>query len=815
MADLFQPALYLVHILLAGTALLAAFVSNLSGLSILLHTRPVQVQSWIRPLHILIAVCLVGLWVTGVILAGTKFTPDAVPVKVFVKLVLVTMLTVNSLLIGQYAARDAMHWQRPAVFHLPLKQLLGMVMCSSLSLTCWMFAFAVALQDSIGLALIDEFALGFVVVWALLAMAVTVLISVKLLLNSILFSWLRRGVSERKAVEEPPLDPAHGSLFPAGQTNGVATAAPETAPGTTMASITKGCTWAVSGVFGISFVTNLLMLTGPLFMLQIYDRVLTSKSIPTLTALLVLVAGLFFFLGVLELLRSRVLVRVGQRMDRQINGSIFQSIVKVESSTAKPRNHSLLRDLDTVRQFFSTSAPAALLDLPWTPLYFAVIFMFHWVLGLLAVAGAALLLAVSLVNELTSRKSVASAGRFATRSSNFVEAGRRNAEVLHAMGMFDTFRQRWLDVHRTGVSHHLKAADVSGTMSVISKVTRLFLQSLMLAGGAYYAVAGEISPGVIVAASIILSRALAPIEQIVGQWRNIIAVRQSYGRLSDALNDLDQDDQRIALPEPKGFLAAEHLYAGPLGSREPVLKDLNFKIGPGDAVAVVGSNACGKSTLARVLVGVWPALRGHVRLDGASLTQWLPQQLGNSVGYLPQDVELFEGTVAENISRFDPNATAEKILEAAKKAHVHDLVLRLPEGYATELGEGGVSISGGQRQRIALARALYGNPALVVLDEPNANLDNEGEVALTAAIARLREEGCAVVVVAHRPNVLSAVNLVLVLKDGRQVSFGENPQARNDNRTQVKSKPGMKIHAKAGATVTPLVQAKAGVVASR
>lgn len=580
-----------------------------------------------------------------------------------------------------------------------------------------------------------------------------------------------------------------------------------------MAGTAKSCMWALSGIFGISFVTNLLMLTGPLFMLQIYDRVLTSRSIPTLTALLVLVGGLFFFLGVLELLRSRVLVRVGQRVDRKINNTVFQSVVSVAPAAARPRNHSLLRDLDTVRQFFGTSAPAAIFDLPWTPLYFAVIFMFHWVLGILAVTGAAVLLLISLINEIASKKSVASAGHFATRSAAFAESGRRNAEVLHAMGMFETFRQRWLDVHRTGVSHHLKAADVAGTMSVMSKVTRLFLQSLMLAGGAYYAVAGEISPGVIVAASIILSRALAPIEQIVGQWRNIITVRQSFGRLSNALDSQADDEQRIELPEPKGLLTAEHLYAAPLGSREPVLKDLNFFVRPGDAVAVVGSNACGKSTLARVLVGVWPSLRGNVRLDGASLGQWLPQQLGKSIGYLPQDVELFEGTVAENIARFDPHASAETIVEAAQKAHVHDLIIRLPEGYATVLGEGGITISGGQRQRIALARALYGNPALIVLDEPNANLDNEGEIALTAAISALRKEGKAVVIMAHRPNVLSAVNLVLVLKDGRQVSFGEKPEARNDNETQVHSKPGIRINAKPGAQVSTLVRTRAGAVA--
>ncbi|MEM7288820.1 MAG: type I secretion system permease/ATPase, partial [Pseudomonadota bacterium] len=555
-----------------------------------------------------------------------------------------------------------------------------------------------------------------------------------------------------------------------------------------MNDVLKKCMWALVGVFCISFITNMLMLTGPLFMLQIYDRVLTSRSIPTLTVLLMLVAGLFLFLGILELLRSRILVRIGQRIDRHINDPIFKSSVSASSPDERQYKRNLLQDLNSVRQFFGNSAPTSIFDLPWTPIYFAVIFLFHPALGLLAIGGAAFLFVISMYNEFATKTSVMRADQLSTQSSALAESGRRNVEALHAMGMFEAFQSRWLRIHRDSISHQLAAADVSGTMSVMSKVSRLFLQSLMLAAGGYYAVIGEISAGVIVAASIILSRALAPIEQIVGQWRNIITVRHAFGRLRKTVDGMAVEERRIRLPTPQGFLSTERLYAGPLGSREPILKDLNFHVRPGDALAVVGSNASGKSTLARVLVGVWPTLRGDVRLDGAALPQWLPEQLGKSVGYLPQDVELFDGTVAENISRFDPTGTPDMILEAAKKSHVHNLIIRLPEGYATKLGETGISISGGQRQRIALARALYGNPSLVVLDEPNANLDNEGELALTAAIKALREEGCSVIVMAHRPNILTAVNLVMVLKEGRQVSFGDKSKVLKKNVMQVDPK---------------------------
>lgn len=530
------------------------------------------------------------------------------------------------------------------------------------------------------------------------------------------------------------------------------------------------CRSALTGVAGISIVTNILMLTGPLFMLQIYDRVLTSRSVPTLTALVLLVAGLFCFMGVLELIRSRVLVRIGLRLDRILRDGVFQSVLRAAPATSVARTRSL-QDLEQLRQFVAGPGPAALFDLPWTPIYFALIFIFHWVLGVVALAGALILVAISLINEILSRKPVAEAGHQSSRALTLAEAGWRNAEAIHAMGMLEPYRQRWLKEHTQGLAVHTRASDIAGSLSTLSKVSRLFLQSVMLAVGAYLAIQQQITPGVIIAASIIMSRALAPIEQSIANWRGFIAARQGTKRIGEALKELPNDANRMSLPEPKGFISVEKMYAAPPGVSSPVLKGLNFFLRPGDAVAVVGPNGSGKSTLARTLVGVWPVMHGEIRLDGAALSQWQPEQRGSKTGYLPQDVELFDGNVAENIARFDPRATPEAIVAAARKAHVHDLILRLPDGYATRLGESGSVLSGGQRQRIALARALYGDPVFVVLDEPSANLDAEGEAALAGAIQTLRAEGATVVIMAHRARTIEAANLVLVLKDGRQTAF--------------------------------------------
>jgi len=553
-------------------------------------------------------------------------------------------------------------------------------------------------------------------------------------------------------------------------------------PRPTLAAALSACRGALIGIGAISFFTNLLMLTGPLFMLQIYDRVLTSRSVPTLVALLVLVAGLFAFMGLLELVRSRILVRVGLRIDRVLNGPVFDTILRSGSVSTSQRNDTqTLRDLDQLRQFISGPGPLAIFDMPWAPIYFAVIFMFHWWLGMVAIAGATILLILSLLNEFVSKRPLAEASAKSAKSFTLAEAGRRNSDVLRAMGMVDAYHDRWASERHGALGSHTRASDVAGTITAVTKVTRLFLQSLMLATGAYLALQQIVTPGIMIAASIILSRALAPIEQAVGNWRAFISARQGAGRIRAALESLPVNEARMALPEPAGKLSISKLYAAPPGITEPVLKAINLKLEPGDALGVIGPSASGKSTLARVLVGVWPTLKGAVRLNRASLDQWDRKQLGRNIGYLPQDVELFDGTVEENIARFDHEREPENIVEAAQKAGVHDLILHLPDGYETQIGEGGAVLSAGQRQRVALARALYGNPVLVVLDEPNSNLDSEGETALTEAILKLREEGCAVVVMAHRPSAIAAVNLLLVLREGRQIGFGPKDEVLREH----------------------------------
>ena len=534
------------------------------------------------------------------------------------------------------------------------------------------------------------------------------------------------------------------------------------------------------GTGAISCVTNLLMLTGPLFMLQIYDRVLTSGSVPTLVALLVLVAGLFAFMGALELLRSRVLVRVGLRLDRILNDRVFESVARVGPASGAAGTQTL-RDLDQLRQFISGPGPFAIFDMPWAPLYFAVIFLFHWWLGLVAVGGAVILLTLSLINEFATRKPMAEAAGRSAQGFALAEAGRRNAEVLHAMGMYRAYHQRWRGARDGALEAQTRASDRAGTITAATKATRLFLQSLMLATGAYLALQQIVTPGVMIAASIILSRALAPIEQAIGHWRAFTGARQGLARVKAALATLPDETGRMTLPEPKGELVVDKVYAAPPGIADPMLKDISFTLSPGDALGVIGPSASGKSTLARALVGVWPLIQGAVRLDGAALDQWDPEQLGPHIGYLPQDVELFDGTVEENIARFDPERDPEAIVAAAEKADVHRLILKLPDGYGTRIGEGGRVLSAGQRQRVALARALYGDPVLVVLDEPNSNLDAEGEAALTRAIEGVRADGRTVVVMAHRPSAIAAVDLLLVLKDGRQAGFGPKADVLRDH----------------------------------
>ncbi len=538
------------------------------------------------------------------------------------------------------------------------------------------------------------------------------------------------------------------------------------------AEVRKACRTALMGAGVVSFFSNMLMLSGPIFMLQVYDRVLTSKSVPTLMALFGLVVALFIFMGVLDLLRSRLLVRIGLRIDRLLSAQAFERAIAVAGRERAAQQAQLLKDLQQVRQFVSGAGMTSIFDMPWAPLYFLVVFMFHWMLGVVALVGAAVLITLSLINEVLSRKPVMQAATLAAESERKLEGGRRNNEALHAMGMQRIYRDGWVDKHCEELLVQTKAADVAGLLSVLTKTSRLLLQSGMLAVGAVLVLQNQVSPGVMIAASIIMSRALAPIELAISHWRGFIAARQGLGRLNEEFSTIGETLERLKLATPEGHLAVENVFAGPIGEREPILKGLNFDLAPGDALGVLGPSGSGKSTLARVLVGIWPSLRGNVRLDGAALPHWPLEQLGQSIGYLPQNAELLDGTVAENIGRFDPVAAPAEIIAAAQLANVHKLILALPEGYNTRVGEGGAALSGGQRQRIGLARAMFRQPALLVLDEPNSNLDKDGEVALAKAIASLRQAGRTIVIVAHRRSVLAHVNKLLVLNDGRQAAFG-------------------------------------------
>ena len=517
------------------------------------------------------------------------------------------------------------------------------------------------------------------------------------------------------------------------------------------------------------------MLTGPLFMLQIYDRVLTSRSVPTLVALFGLVVGLYAFLGVFDFLRARVLSRIGYRFDVELadvtNRYWIFSGLRRNSNSARPLN-----DLTVLRQFMSSSGLPALFDLPWIPIYLAIVYLLHVWLGLLATAGAIVVIIATVAGELLTKRAIAESGAWDLRDQNFCESSSRNAEAIVAMGMVGNITGYWQSIRNRALGGSQKAGGRSEFVSAVTKATRMLVQSGILALGAYLAIYQEISAGTMIAASILAGRALQPVDATVGNWKNFVRARLSFRRLKEFLGENRENDAPIKLPEPKGVLEVMHMAkfsednAG--GNAKPILNGINFKLEPGDGLGVIGPSASGKSSLARLLVGLWMPEKGEVRFDGARFDQWERDIIGKHIGYLPQSVELMSGTVSQNISRFAEDAKDEDIVAAARLAGVHDLILKLPNGYGTELGIGNTVLSGGQSQRIALARAVYGTPSLVVLDEPNAHLDMEGDAALTQAIVELRKVGSCVVVMAHRQSAIAAVNKVLTLKDGRQAEFG-------------------------------------------
>jgi PrtD family type I secretion system ABC transporter len=531
------------------------------------------------------------------------------------------------------------------------------------------------------------------------------------------------------------------------------------------------CKSALVGIGAFSGLINLLMLTSSLFMLEVYDRVLPSRSAPTLVGLSILAALLLTFQALLEITRGRLLVRIGGRLESRLSPRVYDAVVRMRSKPGTDGQQPV-RDLDTIRGFMSSAGPNALFDLPWVPLYIVICFAFHTLIGVTALGGAIVLLGLTLLAESLSRRPVKAATAHAAARNRFAEASRRNAEVIMAMGMSERLLARWLDLGRDYVAQQKRASDVAGGLGSAGRTLRTALQSAVLGVGAYLVIEQEATAGIIIASSILSGRALAPIDVAIANWKNFVSARQGWRRLDEVLVALPPAAARLELPPPAQALSLEALSVAPPGAKGVVVHDVQFTLKAGSALAVVGPSASGKSSLVRAIVGVWPVARGCVRLDGATIDQWTPAARGRHIGYLPQDVELFEGTIAQNIARFEQEAPAAAVIAAAKAAGVHDLIVNLPAGYETELGERGTALSAGQQQRIALARALYGEPFLVVLDEPNSNLDAEGEEALTKAILGVRARGGIVIIVAHRASALAAVNHVLAMVRGTQQAFG-------------------------------------------
>lgn len=543
-------------------------------------------------------------------------------------------------------------------------------------------------------------------------------------------------------------------------------------PGDEVSGTLNGSCSAFVTVGIFSGIVNILMLTGSIFMLQIYDRVLTSGSIPTLVALSLIALALYVYFGFLDFIRTRLLVRIGRRVEETLRDRVFDAIAVHAIRKTPNIGISPMSDLSTIRQFLSGQAPLGFFDLPWVPVYVIVVGLVHWQLGVVTAISAVIVFLLAFWSDRATRKPVAESSVTSVRSSLLLDEARRNTEALHTLGMRKTMRDRWISIQTMAMDSQTTAADVGGGIGAISRVFRMVVQSALLAVGAYLAIRHEITAGAMVACSIIGGRALAPVDQAVSSWQQFLSFRKSCQRLAQVLESVPVAGAKMQLPPPQGKLDAEGLVIKSPGGDKVLLQGVSFTVKPGQGLGVIGPTGAGKSTLARALVGAMPLAAGRVRLDGATFDQRDIDENGRYLGYLPQEVQLFEGTAAENISRFEPGAKAEDIVAAAELAKVHDFIMRLPNGYNTPLGEQGARLSAGQRQRLALARALYGNPAVLILDEPNSNLDVEGEMALDNAIRLSLERGASVIVIAHRPSALASLHHVMIINNGQVMAFG-------------------------------------------
>ncbi len=545
---------------------------------------------------------------------------------------------------------------------------------------------------------------------------------------------------------------------------------------TDLEAVLHNCRSSFFNVGLFSMFINLLMLVPAFYMLQVYDRVVTSGSVSTLVMLTLVMLLLMITMGGLEWVRSRIMVRISTKIDTLLGHRLYDASFKQALQTGGMQaNAQPLSDLTGLRQFLTGNGLFAFFDAPWVPIYIAIMFMFHPWFGVVAIISVIILATLAVINEKVTGKMLAEANKENMGATQFTNKNLRNAEVVESMGMLARIRDRWQEKNRKVLALQGIASDRAGILTSVSKTTRLIVQSLVLGLGAYLAIQQEISPGLMIAGSILLGRALAPIDQMIGVWKQFVSARSQYQRLNEILTQVAEEPERMSLPEPKGIVSAENVMVAPPGSRTPVVKGVSFVVEPGDMVGIVGPSAAGKSTLARAILGIWPTIGGKMRLDGADIFNWKREELGPHIGYLPQDIELFEGSISENIARFG-EVNSQEVVRAAQMAGVHDMILRLPEGYDTVIGATGGALSGGQRQRIGLARAIYGHPKLIVLDEPNSNLDDQGEAALAVALQNLKETGATVFIITHRSSVLSQVQKLMVMKEGALAMFGPRDQ---------------------------------------
>lgn len=554
----------------------------------------------------------------------------------------------------------------------------------------------------------------------------------------------------------------------------------------------------LAGVGLFSGIINVFMLAGPFYMLQVYDRVIPSRNVATLAGLSAIVLVVYLAQAYFDALRARMLSRIGTIFDASLQEPIHIALATLPLRGAKPLlAQQPLRDLDQVRTFLSGIGPTAILDIPWIPLFLIALFLFHPVIGVAALIGMLAIISMTMVTERQSKGAASRAMESSANRQVLADATRQNAEVIRALGMTDRLTARWSAANEGYLRENMRVMDVHANLGAGAKILRFILQSAMLGVAAYLVVVEQASGGIMIASSIMMGRALAPIEIALSTWKQFVAARQGVTRLRSILKATAmRSSPSVVLPRPRRILSVHDLSVSAPGSDRVLVSHVTFSLTAGMGLALLGASASGKSSLSKALVGIWPAVEGVVRLDGATLDQWECNDLGRHIGYLPQEVSLLAGSVAENISRFDETATSDSILEAARIAGANEMILSLPDGYATQIGEGGMSLSAGQRQRIGLARAVYGDPFFVVLDEPNANLDADGENALTAAIQTLKDKHCIVVVISHRPSALTALDMAMVLYSGKMIAFGP--------RDEVFSRVAHSVDSASSATKAPI-----------